>query len=114
MICLAEARAVRQSDGDGGAGPDPASPDQPAQGWRKDGDPGRLARRSAACRGRQRPERQGHNEGNYAGTVLGARGIRRICIPGILIKVIADEEKFQLALERADIQVPSGNVRFWG
>jgi hypothetical protein len=69
------------------AGPDPASPDQPAQGWRKDGDLGWPARRPAACRGRQRLERQGHNEGNYAGTVLGARGIRRICIPGILIKV---------------------------
>jgi hypothetical protein len=29
------------------------------------------------------------NKGNYAGTVLVARGIRRICIPGILIKMIA-------------------------
>jgi hypothetical protein len=43
---------------------------------------------SAACPGRERLEGQGHNEGNYAGTVLGARGIRRICIPGILIKVL--------------------------
>ena len=86
---LARARPIRQSDGHGCAGPYPSSPDQPAQGWRKDGDPGRLARCSAARRGRERPERQSHNEGNYAGTVLGARGIRRICIPGILIKVIA-------------------------
>ena len=39
-------------------------------------------------------ERQGHNEGNYAGTVFGARGIRPACIPGILIKTIADEEKW--------------------
>jgi hypothetical protein len=27
---------------------------------------------------------------------------------------IGDEEKVQLALEHADIQVSSGNVRFWG
>jgi protein-L-isoaspartate(D-aspartate) O-methyltransferase len=32
-------------------------PDQPAQGWRKDGDPGRPARRPAACRGREGLER---------------------------------------------------------
>jgi SAM-dependent methyltransferase len=72
------------------AAPDliPPPPDQPAQGWRKDGDPGRSAERPAACRGRERPERQGHNEGNYAGTILGARGIRPIYIPGILIKMI--------------------------
>jgi predicted O-methyltransferase YrrM len=69
---LAQARALRQSDGHSCAGPDPSSPNQPAQGWRKDGDPGRLARCSAACRGRERLERQGHNEGNYASTVLGA------------------------------------------
>jgi protein-L-isoaspartate(D-aspartate) O-methyltransferase len=87
---------------------------KPAQDWWKDGDTGRFARRSAACRGRQRLQRQGHNEGNYAGTVLGARGIRRICIPGILIKVIADEEKFQLALEHADSQLLPGYVRFRG
>ena len=43
--------------------------------------------------GRERLERQGHNEGNYAGTILGARGIRRICNPGILIKTIANEEE---------------------
>jgi protein-L-isoaspartate(D-aspartate) O-methyltransferase len=67
--------------------PDPSFPDQPAQGWRKDGDPGRPARRPAACRGREGPERQGHNEGNYAGTVLGARGIRPACIPGVLIEI---------------------------
>jgi len=35
----------------------------------------------------ERFERQGHNEGNYAGTVLGARGIRPACIPGVLIKM---------------------------
>ncbi len=72
---LAQARPVRQSDRHSGARPNPSSSDQPAQGWRKDGDPGRPARRSAACRGREGPKRQGHNEGNYAGTVLGARGI---------------------------------------
>src|SRR5262249_40708795 len=77
---------VRQSDGHSSAGPDPSSADQPAQGWRKDGDPGRPARRSAACRGEKRFERQGHNEGNYAGTVLCARGIRPACIPGLMIK----------------------------
>jgi protein-L-isoaspartate O-methyltransferase len=103
---LAQSRPVRQSDGDRRAGPDPSSPDQPAQDRRKDGDPSWPAWRSAACRGRERLERQGHNEGNYAGTILGARGIRRICNPGILIKPIA--------LERADIQLSSGNVRFLG
>jgi len=72
------------------AGADPSSPDQPTQACRKDGDPGRPARRAAACRGGERSERQGHNEGNYAGTVLGARGIRPACIPGILIKMIAE------------------------
>ena len=66
-----------------------SSSDQPAQGWRKDGDPGWPARRPASCRGGERPERQGHNEGNYAGAVLGARGIRPNCIPDILIKMIA-------------------------
>ena len=39
---LARARPVRQSDGDGCAGPDSSSTDQPAQGRRKNGDPGRL------------------------------------------------------------------------
>jgi protein-L-isoaspartate(D-aspartate) O-methyltransferase len=53
-------------------------------------DPGRPARCPAACRGREGPERQGHNEENYAGTVLGARGVRPACIPGVLIKMIAD------------------------
>jgi len=48
-----------------------------------------LINQLKACRGGERPERQGHNEGNYAGTVLGARGIRPACIPGILIKTIA-------------------------
>ena len=48
------------------------------------------ARRPAACRGREGPERQGDNEGNYAGTVLGARGIRPACIPGVLIEMVAD------------------------
>src|SRR5215472_14196751 len=74
------------SDGDGSARPDPYSPDQPAQGWRKDGDPGRPARRPAACCGGEGPERQGQNEGNYAGTVLGARGIAPAYIPSVLIK----------------------------
>jgi len=36
------------------------------------------------------PERQGQNEGNYAGIVLGARGIRPTCIPGVLIKMSAE------------------------
>ena len=87
---LAQACPVRQGDRHSGARPNPSSPDQPAQGWRKDGDPGRPARRPAACRGREGPERQGHNERNYAGTVLGARGIRPACIPGVLIEMIAD------------------------
>jgi Protein-L-isoaspartate(D-aspartate) O-methyltransferase (PCMT) len=82
---LAQARPVRQGDRHSGARPNPSSSHQPAQGWRKDGDPGRPARRPAACRGREGPERKGHNEGNYAGTVLGARGIRPACIPGVLI-----------------------------
>src|SRR5262249_8965699 len=77
---------VRQSDGDGCAGPDSSSTDQPTQGRRKNGDPGRLARCSAACPGRERLERQAHNEGNYAGTVLGARGIGPAFIPSVLIK----------------------------
>ncbi len=41
---------------------------------------------SAACPGRERLERQGHNEGNYAGTVLGARRIGPAYIPTLLIK----------------------------
>ena len=49
---------------------DPAASDQPAQGRRKDGDPGRPARRSAACRGRQGHERQGQDKRNHAGIVL--------------------------------------------
>jgi protein-L-isoaspartate(D-aspartate) O-methyltransferase len=40
--------------------------------------------------GREGPKRQGHNEGNYAGTVLGARGIRPACIPGVLIEMITE------------------------
>ena len=90
LFRLARARPVRQGDRHSGARSDPTSPDQPAQGWRKDGDPGRPARRSAACRGREGPERQGHDEGNHAGTVLVARGTRPACIPGVLIKMIAD------------------------
>src|SRR5262249_56728321 len=83
---LARARPVRQGDRHGGARSDPNSPGQPAQDWRKDGDPGRPAPRAAASHGREGPERQDRNEGNYAGIVLDARGIRRICFPGILIK----------------------------
>ena len=68
LFRLARARPVRQGDRHSGARPDPTSPDQPAQGWRKDGDPGRPARRPAACRSREGLERQGHDQGNYAGT----------------------------------------------
>src|SRR5262249_27658582 len=64
--------------------PHPSSPDQPAQGWWKDGHPGRPARRPAACPGRKGPERQSHNEGNYASTVLGTRGVRPAYIPRVL------------------------------
>ena len=37
----------------GGARSDPTFFDQPAQGWRKDGDSGRPARGPATCRGRE-------------------------------------------------------------
>jgi protein-L-isoaspartate(D-aspartate) O-methyltransferase len=36
------------------------------------GDPGRLARRAAARRGRQGHERQGQDKGNHAGIILDA------------------------------------------
>jgi protein-L-isoaspartate(D-aspartate) O-methyltransferase len=39
--------------------------------------------------GRERPQRQGHNKGNYAGTILGARGTRPIFISGVLTELIA-------------------------
>jgi hypothetical protein len=58
---------------------------KPAQGWRKDGDPGRSARRSATCPCREGHQRQSHDEGNYAGTILAARGARSAHIPAILI-----------------------------
>ena len=50
--------------------PHSTSANQSAQGWRKDGDPGRPARRAAARRGRQGHKRQGQDKGNYAGIVL--------------------------------------------
>ena len=73
------------------AAPDLIPPplDQPAQGWRKDGDPGRPARRPAACRSREGLERQGHDQGNYGGIVLVARGTRPACNAGVLIKMSA-------------------------
>jgi hypothetical protein len=48
LFRVARARAVRQGGGHGGARPDPAPSDQPAQGWRKDGDPSRPVRRPTA------------------------------------------------------------------
>jgi hypothetical protein len=45
----------------------------------------------------------GHNEGNYAGTVLGTRGIRPAYIPGVLIEMIAD-------VFRRELQSFSGNI----
>jgi len=77
--------------GHGGARFDPSSPDQSAQGWRKDGDPSRSARRSATCPGPERPERQGRHERNYAGPVFVARGVRATNIPSVLITPIATE-----------------------
>ncbi len=62
----------------------------------KDGDPSRPAQRPAACRGREGLERQGQDEGNYAGNVFVTRGIRPACIPGVLIKMIADSRTTKL------------------
>ena len=85
-----------------GARPDTTSLNQPAQGWRTDGNPGRPARRAAACRGRQGPQRQGHDEGNYAGIVLAARGIRPACIPRVLKPTCRSSS---LDMERRRVQV---------
>ena len=52
LFRLARARAVRQGDRYSGTRSHSSSANQPAQGGRKDGDPGRIARCPAACRGR--------------------------------------------------------------
>ena len=52
LFRLARARAVRQSYRYGGTRSHSTSANQSAQGWRKNGDPGRTARRPAACGGR--------------------------------------------------------------
>jgi Protein-L-isoaspartate(D-aspartate) O-methyltransferase (PCMT) len=72
LFGLARTRPVRQGDRHGGARSDPGSPDQPTQSWRKNGDPGRSARRSATCTSREGREREGRHERNYAGTVFAA------------------------------------------
>ena len=90
LFRLARARAVRQGDRYSGAPPHSTSANQSAQGWRKDGDPSRTARRPTASRGRYGHERQGQDEGNYGGIVLIARGERRAFIPRILTTMVAD------------------------
>ena len=90
LFRLARARAVRQGYRYGGARLHSTSANQSAQVRRKDGDPGGPARRPTAFRHRQGHERQGQDEGNYAGIVLVARGTRRACIPRIVTKVVTD------------------------
>ena len=72
------------------AAPDLIPLNQPAQGWRTDGDPGGPVRRPTASHRRQGHQRQGQHEGNHAGLVLVARGTRRACIPRILTTMVAD------------------------
>src|SRR5262249_19026573 len=88
---LAPPRPPPQKEGGGPAGPGPPSPHKPPPSWRGGGGARRAAGGPAACRGWERTPGEGHNERNYAGTFLGARGIRPACIPGVLITPPAED-----------------------